>query len=158
MFMVNTNDLQRDDPSVRYLPNKNGGIVKTLHDRNLPNIPLKVISTFNESGLEFQYLDMHAGDCLIFSKRTLHMSDPRPLLAGKPAKRLALNVRLVVRDIDGDAIPFWPGHFYQKMFPMHSGLTSWALKQAKQANQAMRSVVRVPVSRFDMLNQMKSPW
>ncbi len=158
MFMVNTHDLQEDDPPVRYVPDKNGGIVKMFHDLNSPEAPLKVFSTFNESGLGFQYLDMHAGDCLIFSKRTLHMSDPRPLLAGKPPKRLALNFRLIVRDKGEDTIPFWPGHIFQTLGPMHSGLKYWALKQAQQAKQAMRSVIRVPVSRFDMLDAGKSPW
>ena len=158
MFMVNTNDLQEDDPPVRYVPDKNVGIVKTFHDGSVPESPLKVFSTFNESGLEFQYLDMHAGDCLILSKRTLHMSDPRPLLAGNPPKRLALNFRVIVRDKDEDTIPFWPGHRYAKLSPMHSGLKSWALKQAKQAKQVITSVISVPISRFDMLDYGKSPW
>ena len=159
MFMVKTNDLRDDDPSVRYFPTKTGGVVKTIHDSNYPESPLKAFSTFNESGLGFQYLDMHAGDCLIFSKRTLHMSDPRPFLAGRSSKRLALNVRFIVRGEDEDTIPFSPTHISQTVFPMNAGLKHWALRRAKQAGQFFTpSVIRVPVSRFDMLNQMKSPW
>jgi hypothetical protein len=162
MFLANTDDLHDDDPPVTYLPDKNGGIVKTFADVRYPETPLKLFTSANESGLEFQYLDMHAGDCLIFSKRTLHMSDPRPFLAGNPPKRLALNVRLIIREKDEDTIPFWPGHIFQKKWPMNSGLRSWALKQVKQAKQTMRSVIRdpipVPVSRFDMLDYSKSPW
>ena len=154
MFMVNTNDLRDDDPPVRYFPTKTGGIVKTFHDQNKPESLLKVFSSVNESGLKFQYLDMHAGDCLILSKRTLHMSDPRPSLAGKTINRLALNLRVIVREKDDDTIPFWPGHIYQKKVPMLSGLKSWAMKQ----EQAMGRVIRVPVSRFDMLDFSKSPW
>ena len=158
MFMVKTDDLRDDDPSVRYLPTKTGGIIKTLHDINSPENPLKLFSSVNDSGLEFQYLDMHAGDCLIFSKRTLHMSDPRPFLAGKPRKRLALNFRVIVRDKEEDTIPFWPGHVVQKLSPMHSSLKYWALKQAKQTKQGLRNLIRVSVSRFDMLDPLKSPW
>ena len=154
MFLANTDDLREDDLPVGYVPFESDRILKATS----PDIPLKIFSNLTESGLEFQYLDMHAGDCLIFSKRTLHMSDPRPWLAGKPPTRLALNVRLIIRDKDEDAISFWPGHAYQKRFPMNSGLKSWALKQAKQANQAMRIVIPVQVSRFDMLDFLKSPW
>ena len=155
MFMANTNDLSEDDPPVTYVPTENDRVRKSIAG---PDIPVKFFSNLTESGLEFQYLDMHAGDCLIFSKRTLHMSDPRPLLAGKATNRLALNVRLIVREKDEDTIPFWPDHIYQKMFPMYSGLKSWALKQVERADKSMRIVIRVPVSRFDMLDFLKSPW
>ena len=157
MFMVNSTDLRNDDPPVRYLPTEKGDILKTFHDGRMPETPLKIFSAFNESGLEFQYLDMRAGDCLIFSKRTLHMSDPRPWLAGSSPKRLALNVRLIIRDQDEDTIPFSPTHRMANFYPMHAGLKHWALKQAKQVGQFAPSVVRLPVSRFDMLDWWKTP-
>ena len=108
----------------------------------------------DESGLEFQYLDMHAGDCLVFNKRSLHLSDPRPSLSGHPATRLALNFRVVIRGKDEDTIPYYPGFQFAKIYPAHSGLKYKALKYAKQSGQY---IIDVPLSRFDMIDMLKSP-
>ena len=71
MFMAHTNDLHTDDLPVIYGQSDDGTIMKRINDfdQSLDNdIPVKTFSSFNETGLEFRYLDMHAGDCLIFSK------------------------------------------------------------------------------------------
>lgn len=55
---------------------------------------------------------MKKGDCLIFSKRTLHMSDPRPHLEGASVNRLAMNVRVLVKPRDRSTFNVWTGHRY----------------------------------------------
>ncbi len=159
MFMAHTNDLHKDDLPVIYVQSDDGTIMKRINDfdRSLDNdIPVKTFSSFNETGLEFRYLDMHAGDCLIFSKRTLHVSDPRPFLAGLSVKRRALNVRIVLRDKGKDTIPVFP--FYQNLFPVHSWLKHKAQKQARDTKQIVKNIVHVPISRFDMLDLFRPPW
>ena len=94
MFMGRTSDPHIDELPVRYFQS-DGGFIKAINDMDQnfdSDIPVKTFSDFNETGLEFRYLDMQAGDCLILSKRTLHMSDPRPFLAGLSPRRRALNL------------------------------------------------------------------
>ena len=56
---------------------------------------------------------------LVFSKRTLHVSDPRPpLLAARgldPGSRVALVWRVVVKDARG-RLPVWGGHFLAQRY------------------------------------------
>jgi hypothetical protein len=159
MFMAHTNDLHKDDPPVNYFQSNDGSVIKAINDFDFDSsndIPLKTFSDFNETGLELQYLDMHAGDCLIFSKRTLHMSDPRPFFAGLSPKRRALNVRVIIRDKGRDTIPVYPS--YKGQFLIDSWLGYRALNQAGKSKQTVKNIVHVPISRFDMLDAFQSPW
>ena len=156
MFMAHTNDLHKDDLPVSYRQTEDGGIVKVINDFD-SMAPSKFFSDVSEAGMEFRYLDMHAGDCLIFSKRTLHSSDPRPFIAGFPPKRRALNMRVIIRDKGKETIPVFPGYIWSDILPMNSWLKDRALQQAKQNNQVVKSIINVPVSRFDLLDWIP-PW
>lgn len=49
-------------------------------------------------GLRFRYVDARPGECLIMSRTTLHMSDPRPWAAGRPAvDRRAVTMRVAIK-------------------------------------------------------------
>jgi len=60
---------------------------------------------FLENTLTCQYVDAAPGDCLIMSKRTLHMSDPRPHLVNRQVNRLALNIRVLLRPQGQETVP-----------------------------------------------------
>lgn len=81
-----------------------------------PGIPLRRYKSVADAGLSFKYLNMSAGECLLFSKRTMHLSDPRPFLRRQVAPghlaRLAMNLRVLVKEPGATTIPFWSGHKY----------------------------------------------
>ena len=131
MFLATTDDLGKNDPPVGYVPGDGGAIFKGLNDVD-HNPILKRFTDINDSGLEFHYLGMRAGDCLIFSKRTLHMSDPRPFLSGRLANRVAMRLVVPLRSKDKTTIPYSPNSILPKTYPMMSGLQHMALKQAKK--------------------------
>ena len=103
MFMATTPELLPTDPPQRWDLSSPQGVVKRLHIglSDGPIFPLNAYSSIEQAKLNFQYLAMRSGECLIFSKRTLHMSDPRPHLpeydgvSVENNTRLAMNVRLV---------------------------------------------------------------
>lgn len=60
----------------------------------------EVLATYrsvDECDFSFRYLDLTPGDCLLMNRHQLHMSDPRPHLAGRPVDRLALTLRVIVK-------------------------------------------------------------
>jgi len=159
MFLASTDDVDRYDPPVYYIAADDGSIIKTLNTAgSFPTQPLKTFADVNESGLEFRYLDMHAGDCLIFSKRTLHMSDPGPALSNLLSNRVALRLVVPLLSKNKDTIPFFSNSPIAKLTPMNSGLKHMALELAKKAKQVSKSIIHVPVSRYDMLDLSVTPW
>jgi hypothetical protein len=50
-----------------------------------------------ECGFAFRYLDLAPGECMLMNRHMLHMSDPRPHLAGRSIDRLALTMRVVLK-------------------------------------------------------------
>lgn len=111
MFLISTPELHSDDPPMKFVATKDGGMQKQFHDKSKHECPLKRFKSIADARLKFQYLDLKPGDCLIMCKRQLHMSDPRLLLKGKKNDRLAVNFRVIVRNEAGK-IPFWPFHAY----------------------------------------------
>ena len=95
MFLARTAELTSDDPPCRFVKGANGRVRKTLNKNLTCESTLKKYASVDDVGLSFEYLAMCAGECLVFSKRTLHMSDPRPHLRGLQTNRLALNFRHV---------------------------------------------------------------
>ena len=112
MFMASTRDLQTTDAPCRYVVQGDNSIVKVHHDASDDECPIKRFPKAEDAGLSFEYLDMQPGDCLLFSKRTLHMSDPRPHLDGVPVNRLAMNVRVLVKPRNRSTFNIWLGHRY----------------------------------------------
>jgi len=123
MFIARTPHLLPSDPPVRFVLSRDGTVVKTFHDKRFPpECPLKIFASADACGLTFAYLAMQPGDCLIFSKRTLHMSDPRPHLRSEPITRLACEARIIIRPEGTDILPFWYNHPYAEDFPLHKRL------------------------------------
>ena len=165
MFLAQTPDLLDDDPPVRYVANMDGTMLKMFHDSSASEYPLKHFDSIDDANLSFEYLDMKAGDChfpssvpridlgssqsvqlgLIMGKRHLHMSDPRLLLKQIPNDRLAVNVRVLIKD-HANTIPFWPYHSYNHA--CHQRLKHKAF--AKPIPNGI--VARIPVDRYEMLN------
>ena len=102
MFMARTDELSPDDDPVELFLNPGGSVSKNaLHPSEAnphAKVELKRYASLDECALSFEYLACDPGDLLIFSKRTLHMSDPRPhLREHADVRRLALNMRVIVR-------------------------------------------------------------
>lgn len=150
MFMVETEELKPDDMPVRFLPTMEGGCIKTHHNLILPEFAIKTYNQFSDCKLQFKYLNMIPGDCMVMSKRTLHMSDPRPTLAGMTVNRLAVNVRVIIQSGGSDekTIRFCGNHtVYNNTFPLCAKLANMS-KKSRMIN-GQRHVL---VSRTGMLN------
>ena len=116
MYMVSTPDLQGVPPydmPNRYVLQQDGSLHKTYHDTKTE----RVLATFPNAsalGLKFRYLKLREGDCLIYSKRSLHKSDPRPYWKDPSVQidRNAANVRAFVgpRVRHAGTFEFVPGH------------------------------------------------
>ena len=147
MYMVRTPDLLPTDPPVRYVCHADGSVLKLLHDaKPTGEFPLRRFEDIRDIGFEFEYLDMEPGDCLIMGKRHLHFSDPRLLVEGIANDRLAVNVRVLVKDDGADTVPFWPFHDYNHA--IHQRLKH----KAKTAPIPDGHIAHVPVKRHEMLN------
>jgi len=86
-------------------------------------IPINIIKNIDDCKFTFKYLDMKAGECLLFSKRQLHMSDPRPTLERKFSNRLAVHMRIIIKNPGSKSIKFWPNHVYKDRYPLHKHLS-----------------------------------
>ena len=131
MFMARTATFARSDPPCRYLMQADGSVTKVLHDASDVEPPLQRFDSLEASGLRFEYLDMAPGECLVFSKRTLHLSDPRPHLDGEDVGRLAMNVRVLLRPADRPSFSVWAGHrYFQIMARMRTLLRRHVVRDA----------------------------
>lgn len=149
MFLVRTPELSSEEGPVRFLTMPDGRVHKTLHTTEHPEPVLKVYDRLDDCQLGFEYLAMAPGECLVFSKRTLHMSDPRPHMRGERIERLALNVRVLVRKPGEGTISFVPKHHYCRMFALHREL----VRRAERAEGAdAHGRLRVSVGRHEMLH------
>ena len=142
MFLAHTQE-NLDAPS-RFIF-RPGAALKLHHDSN-PHGELCVKRFVPPETLDmsFSYLGMTPGECLIFSKRTLHMSDPRPLMKGERARRLALNVRVLIRNPKfGGKVHVWFGH--------GKFTTSEELQWLRKRWGNPTGTALVSISRFEML-------
>lgn len=101
--------------------------------------------------LQFEYLDMKPGDCMIMSKQSLHMSDPRPHLEGIPSNRRAFAMRIIIQNTTKgeEFLRFNPFHPYTYYGPLHSSLKEIAL-QGKELGNGVRQLKLN--SQFDMFD------
>lgn len=114
LFVAETPELLESDPPLRWDFDERGGATKNTYLGTQFPMPLKTYGSWERGAkLSFRYFNGTEGDALVFSKRTLHMSDPRPHLLRdlreRPPDRLAVSVRAAVKDADG-GLNFWPGH------------------------------------------------
>ena len=122
MFLAHTPHMLPTDPPIqwRFSGDHKGGYTEFEH-KGIPDqtgvrrFPLRGHETYRDTQLSWRYLNMTPGECLVFSKRTLHMSDPRPHLSGRvpvgQLRRLAMNVRVAIRPKRAaKSMPVWLGH------------------------------------------------
>ena len=116
MFMVQSPVVHAGSTPVRF--EMRGGRVVMVHHPGagdpVVESPFRSFNSLQEMGADFSYLDMRPGDCMIFSKRTLHMSDPRPVLKGHAVTRHSVNVRALVRPEGKATVNFWPNNIYAR--------------------------------------------
>lgn len=141
MFLVNT-PLQggNDMPEAFYFL-RNGIVVKTHHTTEPVEAPINVFENIEACKFTFKYIDMKPGECLILSKRQLHMSDFRPALEKNFSDRLAIHMRVIIKKPDSGSITFWPNHPYAERYPMHKHLSKICDKN-----------FQINVGRFSMVN------
>jgi len=156
MFLVDTPELKSHDLPAHWEVGEDGTVRKVLWASGMP---AKAYSTVEEAGLGFRYLNMSAGEVLVFSRRTLHLSDPRPIWHGLAAdggeiRRQAMHVRIALRPPGWGAnrtLPFGPGHGWWK----RKGYTKPGPTQVANAGKQLGRHMgydQVPVDRFTMLN------
>ena len=165
MFLAHTDDpsvLSGADPVVRFWPTPGGGWSKVLHsvfpvaqaplpvDGPAPMLLRQWPST-NATGLRFSYLNVTAGDLLLFCKRTLHMSDPRLYLHGDELigrlRRQAMNVRVLVKPRGQNVFPVWPGSaLFAKAMQHEQWRDTWLTANRSPFAQEQRTY-----GRYDLL-------
>jgi hypothetical protein len=96
MFLAKTPLLTPKMPPVRFEFHDGGASIVANEGGPHPKT-FMTCEYMEDLELSFSYVDAKPGDCLIMSKRTLHMSDPRPHLRGRPVNRLAMNMRVLMR-------------------------------------------------------------
>lgn len=152
MFMASTPDLSSSDAPCRYVVQSDGSVLKVHHDASDDECPMKRFATAEDAGLRFEYLDMKPGDCLIFSKRTLHMSDPRPHLEGTSINRLAMNVRILVKPAARDTFNVWLGHRYFSLMSKMKKLAAEHVERDAETKEPIKvggyKQVRIPDRAF----------
>ena len=72
------------------------------------------------------------------------MSDPRPILEKKEKNRLAIHMRIIIKDPGSETIKYWPNHIYKNRFPLHKYLSEICDKD-----------LNLSVGRFDMIHSGK---
>jgi len=97
-------------------------VVRRLHDLSFPERQTAAYETVEELDMTFDYVGAKPGECVIWSKRTLHMSDPRPLLESRTLKRKVIQIRVVLKPKDKrqQTLVFNPKH------PSSYLLSGWA--------------------------------
>ena len=105
MFLAQTCFLSGHMPPVRVEFHTDGSAAIVANAGGVNPHTFERVRDFRMLDLKLSYVDAQPGDCLIMSKRTLHMSDPRPHLAGTAVRRLAINMRVVLRSRVDNALP-----------------------------------------------------
>ena len=144
MFVAQTPELRPSDPPVRLVAR--GGRVRKTLNKYLFHEPLVAeYGSVDELALRLEYLAMQPGECFVFSKRTLHMSDPRP----ERTTRLALNFRVICRPRGVEHVAFAPDHPYCTLSPLHRQLKRRARAPPGSGRGSRKRLV---VSRHEMLS------
>lgn len=150
MFLADCSSdvLTPGEPPCRLALLPNGAVRKLSHTARSTKgeETLREYPDVDAAGIAYSYLDMAPGECLVMSKRTMHMSDPRPHLRGICPTRLALNMRVILAQPGDDGsftLPFQPDHPYVSMYPMHAELR-------RRAKPDGRGGFQIRVSRHEM--------
>jgi len=123
MFLARTPELLPNDLPLYMRVNEDGSLTKNLHLMYAMH-PVMGWGRWQDANLSFEYLRPKPGEVLIFSKRTLHFSDPRPYMHGLKVDRLVMNMRVIVKHPQY-GVPFQPNHPYVQSVPKHIK-ESWA--------------------------------
>mmetsp|Transcript_16504 Transcript_16504/g.22622 ORF Transcript_16504/g.22622 Transcript_16504/m.22622 type:complete len:390 (-) Transcript_16504:220-1389(-) len=156
MFMVKTSALSPTDPPVSMEVRRDGSIEKKI-DSTMVGNEKTVVGRWSEQEakeqnlLQFEYLDMKPGECMIMSKRSLHMSDPRPHLEGIPSNRRAFVLRIILPDKNSkeNFLRFNVNHKFTRYSRLHSSLKQVALRGKKLEKGVYQLRLK---SHFDMFD------
>jgi len=153
VFVVTTSELSKHDPPIRFEWHpEDGTISKLQHTEDRPEYPMRSYTSAREANLTFNYMDLAVGDCLLWSKRTLHMSDPRPHLRGGVNERVASHLRVAVRATAGGPIDYWPNHPYAK----ESGSMMWRLRKQSRKMERKRGYHQLYVDGDELIERNPS--
>lgn len=144
MFLVDT-PLQSCNDMPQCFDFKSDG---TVHREHLcvdyQQVPINIFNSIDDCKFRFRYLDMKSGDCLLFSKRQLHMSDPRTVLQNNFSNRLAIYMRIIIKKDASSSIKFWPNHSYKNKY-----------KLINQLSKVCDENLNINVDRYSMVNYSK---
>ena len=108
MLLVDAATSTGADPPTAYYFSETGEVIKARNDgEGAPVIGptgahstervLGTYSSVDECAFSFRYLDLAPGECLLMNRHQLHMSDPRPHMAGRSVDRHAVTLRVVFK-------------------------------------------------------------
>ena len=101
MLLVDAASSSGADPPTAYYFQPGGGVLQARNDgTDAPPEDKERLAThasLDACGLTFRRLDVRAGTCVLMNRHQLHMSDPRPHLAGRSVDRLAVSMRVVLK-------------------------------------------------------------
>ena len=100
------------DGSPKSVMKKRPEVVRRIHDLAFPEAETGSYDTIDELKMKFDYVQAKPGECVVWSKRTLHMSDARPLLEERTVKRKVIQIRVVLKPegADKSTMVFNPDH------------------------------------------------
>jgi len=167
MFMGKSAQLEPSDPPCEFFFEPGGAVSKNvLHPSKADPSKKDVLASYvsvDECGFSFEYLHCQPGDLLVFSKRTLHMSDPRPVLRSMQTNRLAINLRVLILPpgAKGTSYPerplrYWGGHWYKSAFPMIKRIHARAVAANGPDTDPDGELMLALPDRWDMLSIMDS--
>lgn len=111
MLVVDTATSTGADPPTAYYFSATGEVIKARNDGGEAPVigpdgaystseTERVLGTYtsvDECALSFRYLDLAPGECMLMNRHQLHMSDPRPHMAGRSVDRHAVTLRVVFK-------------------------------------------------------------
>lgn len=97
LFVVKSSN---EDTPIEFISHKNGSFTKQFHGPGFNGVRLNstTYSNAQSAGFSFHYVDTRPGECLIFTKRTLHMTDIRLQMKNLSNTRRTFGFRAYVRD------------------------------------------------------------
>lgn len=127
-------------------------VVRRLHDLSFPERQTAAYDTVEELDMSFEYVGAKSGECVIWSKRTLHMSDPRPILESRTLKRKVIQIRVVLKPKDKtqSTLVFNPNH------PNSYLLSGWASLRDMATEIGGKCHVPIP-STYQLLQPFFNP-
>ena len=122
VYVADTPTLQGTDELPEWIAfsgSKSPAATRRLHDLSFPERQTHAYETLDELKMRMDYIAAKPGECVVWGKRTLHMSDPRPIIEGRTIKRKVIQIRVVLRPKDHNqtSLVFNPKHVNNFLLP-----------------------------------------